>query len=79
MATTIDPRFMGAARWTAETSTALSKFGVIPILTDPEDWRSWATFVSTLPAVSALHPPRPVEFATWDAWAHRFNEALRLL
>jgi hypothetical protein len=75
----IDPRFIDATRWVAETTILLAPFGTVPKLLDPEHWREWASVVVALPSVAAVNAPRPEGFATWDAWARAFNVTARLL
>lgn len=76
---TIDPRFMDVINWTAQTSTVLAPYGVVPKLLNVGQWREWASFTTSMPAVAALNPPRPEGFAAWDDWAQQFNVAVRLL
>lgn len=79
MASTISPRFINVVDWTAQTTTLLAPYGTIPKLLQPDNWRQWAAFVINLPAISALNPPRPEGYETWDAWARQFNVAAQLL
>lgn len=79
MSSAIDPRFMTAQNWTAQTSTVLLPFGFVPKLLSEDDWRSWASYVVNLPAVAALGPPRPEPYADWHSWARQFNQTVRLL
>ena len=78
MSLTIDPRFMTAQHWTAQTTLLIVSAGSIPKLQNEADWRKWAAQVTALPAIAALGPPRPEPFRSWDAWARQFNLTLQL-
>jgi len=76
---TIDPRGMTVQSWTALSTFYISPYGSPPKLTDADQWRDWANFVVSLPAIAALNPPRPTGFSDWDAWANQFNRVAQLL
>lgn len=70
----IDPRFLTVDRWTAETGWNLAPFGTVPALRLGMQWQTWARYVNSLPGISAVTPPSPDVFDTWEAWAAAFNE-----
>lgn len=77
----IDPRFLSATRWAAETGADLARHNVgnIPILIREDNWRDWARFVVSLPLVAAFSPPNPDRFPHWQGWALKFNETIAVL
>lgn len=79
MSTTIDPRFMTAVNWAAQTTTLLAPYGTVQKLTSDDRWLEWARGVVALPAVAALGCPRPEPYANWQDWARQFNMTARLL
>ena len=72
----IDPRHLSVLEWTAQVTPGLSAYGPIPRLTDETRWPLWAALVIALPGLSALHPPRPEGFQTWQTWAFAFNQSI---
>ena len=70
----IDPRYMTAMDWAAQTTQALVQYGAIPILQDETQWRDWADCVTALPQIASVNPPRSLGFDSWQEWALRFNE-----
>lgn len=75
----IDPRFMDFAKWAGATTLFLVPFGTIPKVLDPDDWKAWATYVVSLPALKSLGTVRPQGFDDWRDWAIRFNQTAALL
>ena len=76
---TVNPTGTDPVRWAGQMALALSAYGNVPILLDPDKWRDWAATVVGFPAVAAVNAPRPQAFATWEDWAHQFNLSLRLI
>lgn len=56
----------------------LSKFGAVPVLTDPKAWQDWGRVVIEFPGISKFGPPQPRMFNDWQSWAIRFNQAVLL-
>ncbi len=79
MTITITPEHIDVQNWAAQNLGLLNRFGTVGPLTDPDQWRSWAQSVATIPDLSALGCPHPTGFATWQDWARAFNVAARLL
>ena len=75
----IDPRFMNARSWAAQTGNILEPYGNIPVLVNDEDWKQWAADITLLPAIANLLPARPEGFLRWEDWANAFNETVLLL
>lgn len=74
----IDPIGIGVVEWTSQTSTALSRYGIIGSIDRPDEWVRWANDVVALPGIEALNVPDPDLFANdWRAWATRFNDIVR--
>jgi hypothetical protein len=65
--------------WAAQTTTMLAPYGTVPKLTDPSQWKSWASVVINIPSIAALGPPRPEPYAEWQDWARQFNQTVKLL
>ena len=66
-------------RWSAETADLVLQYGYAPWGTPEKDWRRFAAAICVIPAISGTGPPRPENYETWQAWAHPFNQNLRLL
>lgn len=71
----IDPAFLSAVDWTAQTTPILVRYGSVPQIASDDEWRLWADQVLALPAVTGVNPPQHDGFQDWREWALRFNEA----
>lgn len=76
---TVDPRFLSATRWAAETAWNLSPFATIPRLENEKAWQDWARYIVGVPSINALQPPRPEGFTDWRRWAVALNQTIQLL
>jgi hypothetical protein len=72
----IDPRGLTVTEWCDAASLTLVRYGHIPILQDPREWKQWAFVVMQLPAIEGRQAPGPRGFDDWLEWAIRFNEAV---
>lgn len=73
---TVDPKGMTAREWTAASTINLERFGSIPALQKDEDWRGWGAVLAVFASLSGIVIPNPYDFAAFEDWAQRFNEAL---
>lgn len=67
---------MEVREWCDAVSHTLNRYGPIPVLQDPKEWKQWAFVVTQLPLVEKRIPPGPRNFTDWRDWAIRFNEAV---
>ena len=79
MSIPVDTRLLDVQTWTAQSTTILAPYGLVPKLLDPDAWQQWAACVILIPAVAALNPPRPEVYPTWQQWGTAFNTVVRLL
>ena len=72
----VDPRYLDVLDWANLALPGLSKYGRVPVLTDPKAWREWADDLIQLPGVARFGPPQPDQAPSWQEWALRFNQAV---
>lgn len=70
------PRFMGPVEWMNSTGSLLSAYGLLPIMRDPNNWKTWFATALTLPALSGIYLPDPNRFDDWQPCAERFYAAI---
>lgn len=66
------PRGLTASEWAGQMTVTLSRFGVVPSLTDDSLWQEWANVVANFPVIDASYPPDPYAFEEFAEWAERF-------
>jgi hypothetical protein len=72
----IIPYGMTVQQWTDAMTVDLQKFGVVGVLRDPADWRSWARQAIQLRSIRNQNPPDPDFFESWEDWAVRFLQII---
>lgn len=79
MSIPIDTRLIDVQTWTAQNTSILAPYGLVPKLLDPDNWQEWASQVILIPTIAGLNPPRPEVYSTWEEWGTAFNAVVRLL
>lgn len=72
----IDPRSMTVTEWCDAASHTLRKYGPIPVLMVPTDWRWWGAQVLQIPEIFKYTAADPRGFSTWQEWVFRFNQVV---
>lgn len=73
---TIGTENLNVLEWTAAAALDLEKFGNIPTLLHPSNWREWGAAVAGLASISGVVLPDPYAFDDWSVWANNFNAVL---
>lgn len=75
----LDTAGYSVIEWTDYVNQTLQSLGgsVVPVLSNAEEWRTWAATVVLLPGISVFNPPDPYQFDDWRSWADAFNRTVK--
>jgi len=72
----ISPQGLNAVEWTGAMAMYMDKFGILPSIQKPEDWKIWASAALLIPSLNGIVLPNPYDFLDFNTWAQRFIEIL---
>lgn len=62
--------------WGAVVAEQLAAYNISPP-TDENTWKTWASSLFYVQALTSRGLPHPGDFPDWQAWAERFTEVMR--
>ena len=72
----ISPQGLNAVEWTGAMAMYMDKFGTLPSIQRPEDWKTWGAEALLLSSLNGIVLPNPYDFSDFETWAQRFVEIL---
>jgi hypothetical protein len=69
----VSPEGMSLVDWSRAIANGLRSSSLVPVYSEDQDWRDWASGLCSIPNVASQLPPSPRQYDDWRTWAEQFN------